>query len=147
MVSAIVDNQPPRSLYAAAMGVIAILAAGCAFVASAAVDDHTRAPVITAVLVGALSLTGLLPSLTHTTERFGLAVLGASILRMIALLAGAVVLTELAGQPNRPVWFGMLAGAVTALVAESAIAVAVLSAAERRKHGAASLAQESNPTC
>lgn len=147
MVSAIVANQPPRSLYAIAMGVVAVAAGGCAFVAASAVSDDARAATMTSVLVGAVSLVGLLPALAHTAERFGVAVLGTSVLRMLALLAAAVALTEFAGQPNRPVWFGVVAGAVTALVAESAIAVAVLSTMERRKDGAAAPGQESKPTC
>lgn len=124
---------PPRGLYAVAMLVVAALSTAAAFAAARAIGGAGAVVLQTTALIAAVSLLGLLPVLVSTAERFGLAVLGASMARLLLAMFAAVVLTEVVGVASRPVWFGVVAGAGLGLIAETTIAVAVLSAMERRK--------------
>lgn len=132
-MSAVTPNQPPRPLYAAltlAAGALAAIAAYAVARASAGPAAPALQP---AALIAALSILGLLPVLVRSAQNFGLAVLGASILRLMLALFGALILTEVAHLDTRPVWLALVTGAGIMLVAETAAAIAILTALERKK--------------
>lgn len=144
-MSAVTAPQPPRSLYAGAMVAVAVVASACAFVVARAVGEADGPAVLTAGVIGVVSLVGLLPILVQSAEHFGLAVLGASMARLLLAMFAAVVLTEVGSAPSRPVWLGVVAGAGLALIAEATIAIAILSSIERKKAGQPGA--ESSTTC
>jgi hypothetical protein len=153
-VSALPISQPVRSLFAAAMVAAIVLAAAFAFVVATrlqetdaarqamAVADEvaavettpatSNAPLV-AMLVASVSLVSLLPALITRPERFGLAVLGCSIGRMLLGMFAALMLTQVGDAPARPVWLGTVAGLGLILVIESILAIVVLSHLERLK--------------
>jgi heme A synthase len=144
-VSAVAVTQSHRSLYAGLTLAVAAVATACAFVVARATGGSDAPASVVAGLVGVVSLLGLLPVLVRKAEYFGMAVLGASIARMLLAMFAAVMLTEVGGLESRPVWLGVVAGAGLMLVAESAGAIAVLSSIERKKAGLAGA--ESSSTC
>lgn len=136
-VSAVTANQPPRTLYAGLMVLVGLTATAVAFVAARAVGGPEAPALEPALLVAGVSVLGLLPVLVRSAERFGLAVLGASVFRLLLAMFGALVLTEVSGLESRPVWLGVVAGAGLMLMAETAAAVAILASLERKKAGLA----------
>lgn len=155
-MSAVAVSQPVRSLFAAAMLAAIVLASAFAFVvatrleetaaarlalsaaesadpAAAATEPARSVALLVAVLVASVSLVGLLPALVTRAERFGLAVLGSSIGRMLLGMFAALILTQVGDAPARPVWLGTVAGLGLILVIESILAIAVLSYLERLK--------------
>lgn len=151
-MTAIALSQPVRSLFAAAM--LAAVAAGAGFayvvadrlettaaarLAEANTPDTVAAApadsvaLLVAMLVASVSLVSLLPALVTRAERFGLAVLGSSIARMLLGMFAALILTQVGDAPSRPVWLGTVAGLGLILVIESILAIAVLSYLERLK--------------
>ncbi len=125
--------SPPRVLYATAMLIVAAISTALAFAAARSVASQGPAVLQTTALIAAVSLIGLLPVLVNSAQRFGLAVLGASMARWLLAMFAAVILTEVVGIESRPVWFGVIAGAGFGLIAETTIAIAVLSSMERKK--------------
>ena len=95
--------------------------------------DGESVSFMVAALVASVSLVGLLPALVTRAERFGLAVLGSSIGRMLLGMFAALILTQVGDAPARPVWLGTVAGLGVILVIESILAIAVLSYLERLK--------------
>ena len=145
-VSAVTPNQPPRSLYAGLMLATSVAASLCAF-AAARIAGGPEAPALqTGALIFVVSLWGLLPVLVRSAEFFGLAILGASVARMLLAMFAAFVLTEVGHFQSRPVWLGVVAGAGLMLVVESTVAVAILMSMERKKAGAL-VGVESSSTC
>ena len=155
-MSAVAVSQPVRSLFAAAMLAAIVLASAFAFVvatrleetaaarlalsaaesadpAAAATEPARSVALLVAMLVASVSLVGLLPALVTRAERFGLAVLGSSIGRMLLGMFAALILTQVGDAPARPVWLGTVAGLGVILVIESILAIAVLSYLERLK--------------
>jgi hypothetical protein len=132
-------------LYAVAMVGVAVAASACAFAVARAVGGIDSPAVLTAGVIGVVSLVGLLPILVRSAEHFGLAVLGASVARLLLAMFAAVVLTEVGGAASRPVWLGVVAGSGLALVAEATLAVVILSSMERQKAGQPGA--ESSTTC
>jgi len=144
-VSAVAVTQSHRSLYAGLTLAVAAMATACAFAVARGVGGPDAPAPVVAGLVGVVSLVGLLPILVRQAEHFGMAVLGASIARMLLAMFAAVMLTEVGGLDSKPVWLGVVAGAGLMLVVESAAAIAVLSSIERKKAGGAGA--ESSTTC
>lgn len=144
-MSAVAVTQPPRSLYAGLTLAVAALATGCAFAVARTTGGPDAPAVAVAGLVGVVSLIGLLPVLVRSAQSFGIAVLGASVARLLLAMFASVMLTEVGGMASRPVWLGVVAGAGLMLVAESAAAIAILSSIERKKAGVAGA--ESSTTC
>lgn len=136
-VSAVTANQPPRTLYAGLMVLVGLTASAAAFAAARAVGGPEAPALEPALLIAGVSVLGLLPVLVRSAERFGLAVLGASVFRLLLAMFGALVLTEVSGLESRPVWLGVVAGAGLMLTAETAAAVAILASLERKKAGLA----------
>lgn len=68
-------------------------------------------------------------------DRWGLAVLMASVARTMLVLLALVVFVEGQGLPRKPVGFGLLAGALIMMFAEAAIAVHLLMKRERLRAG------------
>ncbi|MFG0241616.1 MAG: hypothetical protein ACF8R9_02395 [Phycisphaerales bacterium JB054] len=147
-MSAVAVSQSVRSLFAAAMLAAIVLASAFAFVVATRLEETAAArlaesgtetapadsvAVLVAMLVASVSLVGLLPALVTRAERFGLAVLGSSIGRMLLGMFAALILTQVGDAPSRPVWLGTVAGLGLILVIESILAIAVLSYLERLK--------------
>ena len=112
---------------------LALSAAESADPAAAATEPARSVALLVAMLVASVSLVGLLPALVTRAERFGLAVLGSSIGRMLLGMFAALILTQVGDAPARPVWLGTVAGLGVILVIESILAIAVLSYLERLK--------------
>lgn len=134
-MSAVTANQPPRTLYAGLMLGASALATLAAFLVARAAGGADGPALQTGALIAGVSLLGLLPVLVRSAETFGLAVLGASVARLLVALFGAVLLTEVAGAESRPVWLGVVTGAGLMLLIESAGAIAILMSLERKKAG------------
>lgn len=161
-MSAVSLSHSLRSLFAAAMLATIVLASAFAFVvatrleetaaarqAAAGIETLTEKPVapLVAMLVASVSLVSLLPALVTRPERFGMAVLGASIARMLLGMFAALMVTQVGDAPSRPVWLGAVAGLGLILVVESILAIAVLSHLERLKSaGRASAAAGVEPS-
>ena len=164
-MSAVAVSQPVRSLFAAAMAAAIVIAAAFAFVVATRLQETAAArlaessvevapaesvALLVAVLVASVSLIGLLPALVTRPERFGLAVLGSSIGRMLLGMFAALMLTQVGDAAPRPVWLGTIAGLGLILVIESILAIAVLSYLERLKSAgrdAASVGVEPSQAC
>ncbi len=144
-MSAVTANQPPRSLYAGLMLVAGVVASACAFAAARAGGGPDAPALQIAAIVFAVSLIGLLPVLVRSAEIFGLAVLGASVTRLLVAMFVAVVLTQIGTFEARPVWLGVVTGAGLLLVAESVAAITILLSIERKKAGSAGM--EPGSTC
>ena len=89
---------------------------------------------------------GLLPVLVRSAEYFGMAVLGASVARMLLAMFAALILTEVGNFESRPVWLGVVTGAGLMLLIESTVAIAILMSMERKKADG-SVGVESSSTC
>ncbi|MFI4873072.1 MAG: hypothetical protein ACIARQ_14755 [Phycisphaerales bacterium JB061] len=144
-VSAVTANQPNRSLYAGLMLGAALAAGGCAYAVAHFTGGPDTPTLMIAVLVAVVSLLGLLPILVRSAEYFGMAVLGASMARLLLAMFAAMILTEVSGVQSRPVWLATVAGMGLTLIVESASATMILLSIERKKAGATSL--ESSTTC
>ena len=145
-VSAVSTNQPPRSLYAGVMLAAGVLASACAFAAASAVGGENAPALQTSALVFVVSMLGLLPVLVRSSEYFGMAVLGASVARMLLAMFAALILTEVGNFESRPVWLGVVTGAGLMLLIESTVAIAILMSMERKKADG-SVGVESSSTC
>lgn len=134
--------QPYRPLYAGLMLAVTVVTSACAFAVARVTGGPDAPALVAAGLVGVVSLVGLLPAMVRAVEHFGLAVLGASMARILLAMLGAVVLTQLGGVESRPLWLAVVAGAGIALFAESVAAIVILSSVERKKASS----RTSNPT-
>lgn len=147
------DSQPPRALYAIAMLCAALAATACAwFVAGRVALGEQASAAAAAAVVGGACVVGFLPAFLGGAGRFGVMVLAASVGRLLLVLIGATLLTEIAGHPRRPVWIGAASGAAIALIIESVLAIKILVAIERSRHsgkagGPSPAEQESGVTC
>jgi len=150
-VSAAIDMQPYRPLYAGIMLAVTVVTSVCAFAVARVTGGPDAPAFIAAGLVGTVSLVGLLPVMVRAVEHFGLAVLGVSMARILLALLGAVILTELGGVESRPLWLAVVAGAGIALFAESIAAIVILSSIERKRAAIRTLnpplGPESTTTC
>lgn len=112
-------------------GVIA-LGAGVALAVAVSMGGAGRTPGLAAAVVGVGSLISLLPGLLHLrAENWGLAVLGASMARMLLVLGLGFAADPSADR--RAYWMGLVAGAVVILIAETALAVSTLARLERER--------------
>ncbi|MCA9272954.1 MAG: hypothetical protein KDA31_07915 [Phycisphaerales bacterium] len=145
-VSAVTANQPPRSLYAGLMLAAGAVASICAFAAANAVGSENAPALQTASLIFVVSMLGLLPVLVRKAEYFGMAVLGASVARMLLAMFAALILTEVGNFESRPVWLGVVTGAGLMLLVESTAAIAILMSMERKKADKP-VGVESSSTC
>ncbi len=144
-MSAVTPIQPPRSLYAGLMLATGIVASACAFAAARMVGSPTTPALQISGLIFAVSLLGLLPVLVRSAESFGLAVLGASVARMLLAMFAALILTQVGSFEARPVWLGVVTGAGLMLLVESIAAITILLSIERKKAGHPGA--ESSSTC
>lgn len=128
-----VANQPPRARYAGAMLLFSVLGVACAYLVAALLGGETDAALAAAAVVAGAALVGFIPAIIGTAEHFGVAVLMASVGRLLIVLIAGLVLTQLGDAPKRPLWLGAVSGAVLILIAESAISIAVISAMDRRR--------------
>ena len=144
-VSAISANLQHQPRYAALMLVTAVFASAFSYLA-AHLSGGANAPAMqTAGLILVVSLIGLLPVLVKSSEHFGLAVLGASVARLLLAMFAAFILTEVGGLANKPVWLGVIAGAGLTLIVETTAVIMILSSIERKKAGMTGA--ESSTTC
>jgi hypothetical protein len=144
-VSTVTASQPNRLLYAGLMLVAAIAAGCCAFAVAHFTGGPDTPTFMIAILVAVVSLLGLLPVLVRSADYFGMAVLGASMARLLLAMFAALILTEVSGHESRPVWLATVAGVGLMLIVESASATLILLSIERKKAGTSSL--ESSTTC
>ncbi|GAB5495773.1 MAG: hypothetical protein Phyf2KO_08530 [Phycisphaerales bacterium] len=144
-VSAISANLQNQSRYAALMVATAVFASVFAFLAAHLSGGANAVALQIAGLIAVVSLIGLLPALVRSVEYFGLAVLGASVARMLLAMFAAFILTEVGGIENKPVWLGVIAGAGLSLIVETSAAIMILSSIERKKAG--TTGAESSTTC
>jgi hypothetical protein len=126
-----------------------VLGVGLAVVVASRVVADGGAPLgLIGALVGTVSAVGLVPVLVGTSERFGLAVMGVSVARLLLGCFAALMLTSLGDAPARPVWLGVASGLGVVLLAESVLAIVVLSQVERIKAaGALPAGVESSQAC
>jgi hypothetical protein len=126
---------------------VAVIASACAFAVARSVGGPGSPAGLTAGLIGVVSLVGLLPILVGSAERFGLAVLGASMARLLLAMFAAVILTEIGDFASRPIWLGVITGAGLALIAETTIAITILTSIDRKTAGNTAAHPESSTTC
>lgn len=112
----------------------AALGCGAAVGMAAALGGSMKTGVVAAGVVLAASLVSLLPGVLRLRqETWGVAVLGASVARMLMVLALGLVIDSTAGLDRRAFWLGLVSGAVIVLIVETALAVSALQKMERQK--------------
>lgn len=108
------------------------LGAAVAFATGLALDGSSRTAGMSAAIVAVASLVSLLPGLLQLrAENWGLAVLGASMARVLLVIAIGFAAGP-AGD-RRAFWLGLVAGAVVVLIAETSLAISALQRMERTK--------------
>lgn len=135
---AMVANQPPRARYAAAMVVASAVGIACAYLVAHAMGGGRDVAVQAAAVVAGAAVVGFIPALIGTAQHFGVAVLVASLSRLLIVLIAGLVLTQIGHAPKRPLWLGAVSGAVVILIAESAVSIAVIAAMDRLRSASAS---------
>lgn len=143
-MSAITAN-PHASRHAALMLGASLVAGALAFGSAHLMGGSGTPAIVTGALVGFVSLLSLLPGLVRSPESFGTAALCASVARLLLVMFGALVLTEVGGFPSKPVWLGVVLGAGLMLIVETASVVTILLSIERQKAGTPGV--ESSPSC
>ena len=144
-----VANQPPRARYAGAMLLASVLGVACAYLVAARLDAGDDAPLVAAAVVAGAALVGFIPAVIGTAQYFGVAVLMASVSRLLIVLTASLVATKVGDTPARPLWIGAVSGTVLILIAESTLSILVISAMDRRRTESASSPgfQESPGSC
>jgi hypothetical protein len=125
----------PRSAYGLKVGVAVLAGLVLAAVVAAAMGGDGRAvrSAVLAVAVGS-ALTFLPALLRISAEYWGVAVLASGVARSLLVLAIAYAMSKGNGDlAVRPFFVGALVGAVTILMAESALAVATLARWDRQR--------------
>ncbi|MCC6678995.1 MAG: hypothetical protein IT436_17860 [Phycisphaerales bacterium] len=121
-----------RLTHTAIMLAVIGLGTAAAFGIAVSLGGPARIAGLAAGIVAAASLVSLLPGLLHLkAENWGLAVLGASMARMLLVLAVGFAADPDGGR--RAFWMGLVAGAVVVLVAETGLTVSTLQKLEREK--------------
>ena len=135
----------PRATFAIAMSIATVVALGVAtWVASTVGAAGLTLAAIAAVVFagGALCIIPLIGPPLVKPDNWGMVVLAISGARTVLAMGAMLVLIEAMGLDRKGVVYGLLAGAVTLMVAEAAVAVWLLSA---REHARASVLAAARP--
>lgn len=131
-----VDNPVPTSTHALIMGVATLVAAGLSWGVASALggDAFTLRTVLIATGLGAIATAA--PVLFRArAEYWGVVVLAAGVGRLLLSLGLCYVVRQ--NSPEvlaRPLFVGVVSGAILLLIVEVVTAVKILSAIERRRH-------------
>ncbi len=136
----------PRAAYGAGMLAASVAAAGLSWAVAAWLggDSFTVRTVLIASAVGLVAT--LAPAVLRVgRDHWGVAVMGAGVARMLLSLGFCYAVREASPEVlARPLFVGVVAGAMLLLVVEATAAIRVLAALERRREMAARPAAEPN---
>lgn len=126
------DASSSTALAVGGYGVVMCLAGLVAMVLSWWLADQTgveAVPGVVGIVVLAAAIS-LLPVFVSSAGRFGLVVMGVSVGRLLIVLSGGLILSEVLGLPSKAVWLPLALCALVLLLAESLAAIVVLKRAQ-----------------
>ncbi len=123
----------PRASYGLTMAVVTALGLACAGVVAAGLGADARTVGFVLGTLAIASVATVIPAaLSIGREYWGVAVLFCGTGRGLAVLAIAYILGQ-SGVPTRPLFIGVVSGAVLILILESIAAIRILAQIERRR--------------
>ncbi|MBL8763680.1 MAG: hypothetical protein JNM07_05375 [Phycisphaerae bacterium] len=129
-------NQPPRGPFAVPMLAATVLAIALAAGTSLALGGDARTSTLaslTLTLASAATLFPILASRFIAPSAWGVTVFAAGFVRMLLVIGVGFALDRTRELAREPFWIGLLAGALTVLIVETALAVLILSKLERSR--------------
>ena len=118
---------PPRGVYAALMA--GFVVAGALVAYGIGVRGSSQTANLSALAIVIAGVLGFAPSLVRLSggmQTWGLLIFGASMARLLALLAVAFFFSQAGGIVRQPFWIGIVAGGVVVLLLETAAAFVIL---------------------
>jgi hypothetical protein len=130
-------SRIPKAAYAGVMAPTCIVSAAAAGGMALALGGDRNTALLAVVSIAAASVVTFLPAMFATRSasgetNFGILVLVASVARMLGALTIALVFAQTQAVADVAFWFGILAGAGTLLLIESAAAISILARLDRR---------------